>query len=193
MQQDSTRRALHGAMSGRAVDGEQGDWRKRLARSMSFPDKRPVTRYLDRVAQPALEQVAEAIRDRGADVELHREPVEELGIDQIDLHIGFGDEKDFRYQIYPVQYPTPSFAGVIHLDSDADRYYYRLEVFTLTGSLGYDIYGYTQEQLISDVLDLYERHMEFLHMQADLPGTSDLSDNADPVREWSDDYAKEDS
>ena len=45
----------------------------------------------------------------------------------------------------------------------------------------------------ADVLDLYERHLEFLHMQSDLPGTSDLSDNAEPVREWSDDYAKEDS
>lgn len=193
LQQDSTRRALHGAMSGRAVDGDQGDWRQRLARSMSFPGKKPVARYLDRVAEPALVQVAEAIRDRGGEVELHREVVEEVGIDQIDLHVGFGDEKDFRYQIYPVEYLTPSFAGLVHLDSDADIYYYRLEVFTLTGSLGYDVYGYTQEQLISDVLDLYERHMEFLHMQADLPGTSDLSDNADPVREWSDDYAKEDS
>ena len=193
LQQDSTRRALHGAMSGRAVDGEQGDWRKRLARSMSFPGKKPVTRYLDRVVEPALEQVAEAIRERGGEVALHREPAEEVGIDQIDLQVRFGDEKDFRYQVYPVEYLTPSFAGLVHLDSDADIYYYRLEVFTLTGSLGYDIYGYTQEQLISDVLDLYERHMEFLHMQADLPGTSDLSDNADPVREWSDDYAKEDS
>ena len=193
LQQDSTRRALHGAMSGRAVDGEQGDWRKRLARSMSFPGKKPVTRYLDRVVEPALKQVAEAIRERGGEVALHREPAEEAGIDQIDLQVRFGDEKDFRYQVYPVEYLTPSFAGLVHLDSDADIYYYRLEVFTLTGSLGYDIYGYTQEQLISDVLDLYERHMEFLHMQADLPGTSDLSDNADPVREWSDDYAKEDS
>ena len=193
LQQDSTRRALHGAMSGRAVDGEQGDWRKRLARSMSFPGKKPVMRYLDRVVQPALEQVAEAIRDRGGEVTLHREPAEEVGIDQIDLQVGFGEEMSFRYQVYPVEHLTPSFAGLVHLDSDADIYYYRLEVFTLTGSLGYDIYGYTQEQLISDVLDLYERHLEFLHMQADLPGTSDLSDNADPVREWSDDYSKEDS
>ena len=193
LQQDSTRRALHGAMSGRAVDGEQGDWRKRLARSMSFPGKKPVMRYLDRVVQPALEQVAEAIRDRGGEVTLHREPAEEVGIDQIDLQVGFGEEMSFRYQVYPVEHLTPSFAGLVHLDSDADIYYYRLEVFTLTGSLGYDIYGYTQEQLISDVLDLYERHLEFLHMQSDLPGTSDLSDNAEPVREWSDDYAKEDS
>lgn len=193
LQQDSTRRALHGAMSGRAVDGQQGDWRKRLARSMSFPGKKPVTRYLDRVVQPALEQVAGAIKERGGEVALHREPVEEVGIDQIDLQVGFGEEMSFRYQVYPVEHLTPSFAGLVHLDSDADIYYYRLEVFTLTGSLGYDIYGYTQEQLISDVLDLYERHLEFLHMQSDLPGTSDLSDNADPVREWSDDYAKEDS
>ncbi|MEB2596049.1 choline BCCT transporter BetT [Corynebacterium amycolatum] len=193
LQQDSTRRALHGAMSGRAVDGEQGDWRKRLARSMSFPGKKPVMRYLDRVVQPALEQVAEAIRDRGGEVTLHREPAEEVGIDQIDLQVGFGEEMSFRYQVYPVEHLTPSFAGLVHLDSDADVYYYRLEVFTLTGSLGYDVYGYTQEQLISDVLDLYERHLEFLHMQSDLPGTSDLSDNAEPVREWSDDYAKEDS
>ena len=193
LQQDSTRRALHGAMSGRAVDGEQGDWRKRLARSMSFPGKKPVMRYLDRVVQPALEQVAEAIRDRGGEVTLHREPAEEVGIDQIDLQVGFGEEMSFRYQVYPVEHLTPSFAGLVHLDSDADIYYYRLEVFTLTGSLGYDVYGYTQEQLISDVLDLYERHLEFLHMQSDLPGTSDLSDNAEPVREWSDDYSKEDS
>lgn len=193
LQQDSTRRALHGAMSGRAVDGRQGDWRKRLARSMSFPVKKPVMRYLDRVVQPALEQVAEAIRDRGGEVTLHREPAEEVGIDQIDLQVGFGEEMSFRYQVYPVEHLTPSFAGLVHLDSDADIYYYRLEVFTLTGSLGYDVYGYTQEQLISDVLDLYERHLEFLHMQSDLPGTSDLSDNAEPVREWSDDYAKEDS
>lgn len=193
LQQDSTRRALHGAMSGRAVDGQQGDWQKRLARSMSFPGKKPVTRYLDRVVQPALEQVAVAIKERGGEVVLHREPVEEVGIDQIDLQVGFGEEMSFRYQVYPVEHLTPSFAGLVHLDSDADIYYYRLEVFTLTGSLGYDIYGYTQEQLISDVLDLYERHLEFLHMQSDLPGTSDLSDNADPVREWSDDYAKEDS
>ncbi|EPD48937.1 MULTISPECIES: choline BCCT transporter BetT [Corynebacterium] len=193
LQQDSTRRALHGAMSGRAVDGQQGDWRNRLARSMSFPGKKPVMRYLDRVVQPALEQVADAIRERGGEVTLHREPAEEVGIDQIDLQVGFGEEMSFRYQVYPVEHLTPSFAGLVHLDSDADIYYYRLEVFTLTGSLGYDVYGYTQEQLISDVLDLYERHLEFLHMQSDLPGTSDLSDNAEPVREWSDDYAKEDS
>lgn len=193
LQRDSTRRAIHGAMSGRAPESEPGGWRRRLARSMSFPGKKQVQRHLVEVVKPALGEVAEAIRERGGEVTLHHQTVADHGIDQLDLHVAFGDERDFRYQVYPVAHLTPSFAGLVHLDSEADRYYYRLEVFTLTGSLGYDVYGYTQEQLISNVLDLYERHMEFLHMQADLPGTSDLSDNADPVREWTDDYVKEDS
>lgn len=193
IQADSTKRALHGAMSGRAAEQEQGGWRRRLTRSMTFPSDKQVRRYIDTTVEPALTQVAEAIRERGGTVELTRTPVEEFGIDQLDLHVSFGDERDFRYQVYPTQELTPSFAGLVMLDSDAESYYYRLEIFTLTGSLGYDIYGYTVDQLCSDVLDLYERHMEFLHMQSELPGTSDMSDNAEPIREWSDDYTKEDS
>ncbi|WP_295629231.1 choline BCCT transporter BetT [uncultured Corynebacterium sp.] len=188
LQKDSATRTIRGAIAGR-VDGQQGgNWRQRLTRSMTFPGRRQSARHIDEVVAPALTEVAEAIRERGADVSLVRGVVEDAGIDQIDLLVRFGDERDFRYQVYPTAHPTPSFAGRVHLDRDADVTYYRLEVFTLTGSLGYDVYGYTGTQIIEDVLDLYERHMEFLHMQADLPGNSDLSDSADPVREWSDDY-----
>ena len=45
--------------------------------------------------------------------------------------------------------------------------------------------GYTVEQLIDNILDLYERHLEFLHMQRDLPGSSDMSGGAEPIRDWS--------
>ncbi|WP_448852635.1 choline BCCT transporter BetT [Corynebacterium sp. 335C] len=185
--------AMYGAMSGRASGGPSStDWRRRLARSMSFPSARQVARHVDAVVAPALEQVAEELRGRGADVDLYRGPVEDTGIDQLDLHVKFDDERDFRYQVYPTAHPVPSFAGRVHLDHDGDREYYRLEVFTLTGSLGYDVHGYTEAQIIENVLDLYEGHMEFLHLQRDLPGASDVSDNADPVREWSGDYTKED-
>ena len=36
-------------------------------------------------------------------------------------------------------------------------------------------------------MDLYERHLEFIHIQRNLPGTSDHSDGAEPVRAWTDD------
>ncbi|MFD5868496.1 choline BCCT transporter BetT [Corynebacterium sp. NPDC060344] len=187
LQKDSATRTIRGAISGR-TDGAGGNWRQRLSRAMTFPGARQSRRHIDDVVAPALTEVAEAIRERGADVTLTRDTVDEAGIDQLDLLVRFGDERDFRYQVYPTAHPTPSFAGRIHLDRDADETYYRLEVFTLTGSLGYDVYGYTGTQIIEDVLDLYERHLEFLHLQADLPGNSDLSDSADPVREWTDDY-----
>lgn len=191
LQKDSATKTIRGAISGRASGDGSGSWRRRLARSMTFPGARQTRRHIDDVVAPALTEVAEAIRERGADVTLVRDAVEEAGIDQLDLLVKFGDERDFRYQVYPTAHPTPSFAGRIHLDRDADVTYYRLEVFTLTGSLGYDVFGYTRTQVIEDVLDLYERHMEFLHMQADLPGGSDMSDDAEPVREWSDDYVKD--
>ena len=40
--------------------------------------------------------------------------------------------------------------------------YYRLEVFTQTGSEGYDLMGLTRQQVINDVLDRYETHLSFL-------------------------------
>jgi hypothetical protein len=40
--------------------------------------------------------------------------------------------------------------------------YYRLEVFTQTGSGGYDLMGLTRQQVIDDVLDRYEAHLAFL-------------------------------
>ena len=33
-----------------------------------------------------------------------------------------------------------------------------------TGGQGYDVMGYTHTQLIDDVLDQYERHLEFLRL-----------------------------
>ena len=32
------------------------------------------------------------------------------------------------------------------------------------GSQDYDLVGYTKEQIINDILDQYERHMQFLHL-----------------------------
>lgn len=40
--------------------------------------------------------------------------------------------------------------------------YYRLEVFTQTGSGGYDLMGLTKQQVIDDVLNRYEAHLAFL-------------------------------
>ncbi len=55
--------------------------------------------------------------------------------------------------------PIPAYAGRV---SRGDDYYGRLEVFLSSGGQGYDVLGYSTTQLIDDVLDQYERHLEFL-------------------------------
>ena len=47
--------------------------------------------------------------------------------------------------------------------------------------------GYSENQIINNVLDLYERHLAFLYMQQTQPGDSDVSDGAEPERTWRED------
>lgn len=54
------------------------------------------------------------------------------------------------------------------------RFYYRLETYLYEGSQGNDLVGYTKEQVINDVLDRYERHMTFLHINRISPGNRPL-------------------
>src|SRR5690606_15300478 len=42
--------------------------------------------------------------------------------------------------------------------------YYRAEVFLQRGGLDYDVYGYTQQELIGDILDHFERYLSFLQI-----------------------------
>ncbi|WP_038892038.1 hypothetical protein, partial [Yersinia pestis] len=49
-------------------------------------------------------------------------------------------------------------------------HYYRLETYLLEGTQGNDLMDYSKEQIINNILDQYERHMNFLHIQSEAPG-----------------------
>ena len=50
--------------------------------------------------------------------------------------------------------------------------YYRLETFLLEGSQGNDLMDYSKEQVIIDILDQYERHLNFIHLHREAPGSN---------------------
>ncbi len=50
------------------------------------------------------------------------------------------------------------FNRTIHKDVN----FYRAEVHLSEGSQEYDLYGYTEEQVINDVLTQYEKHVHYL-------------------------------
>ena len=89
------------------------------------------------------------------------------------LHISLGDEQDFNYQVWPRKFQTPTFAIRA---SQASSYYYRLEVFLTEGTQGYDLMDYSKGQVIDDILDQYESHLHFLHLNRLAPGDSSLPD-----------------
>ena len=72
-----------------------------------------------------------------------------------------GDEEEFHYRIWPCNARMPSFASRSAAVGDT---YIRYEVYLTEGSQGYDVMGYSQDQLIGDILDQYERHLEFLRL-----------------------------
>ncbi|WP_193510338.1 choline BCCT transporter BetT [Cryobacterium sp. BB736] len=133
-------------------------WVQRLERMRAFPSKRQVAQFLDRTVRPALEDVAVEFRNQGYQGELSS-MAGAAGIDEPVLRVSMDSFRPFHYQVAIVEAPVPMFTGRMSRETDV---YYRLEVFTQTGSGGYDLMGLTKQQVIDDVLDRYEAHLAFL-------------------------------
>ncbi|GEK80676.1 choline transporter BetT [Agrococcus baldri] len=134
-------------------------WKQRLERMRSFPSKRQVAQFLDRVVRPAMADVVAEFRAQGYEVEQGRMANATTGVDEPLLRVSMEEFRDFHYQVALVEAPVPMFGGRMSRETDV---YYRLEVFTQTGSGGYDLMGLTKQQIIDDVLDRYEAHLAFL-------------------------------
>ena len=176
---------MHKVLSSRiAAANDRRSWKQRLARSMSYPGHRSAKRYLDDVVKVALEEVGQEFTERGAEVQLDVEPVPNMDLNSLDLVVTNGSERPFKYQVYPVQLPIPSYAGV----AAGNDSYYRIEVFSQEGSHGYDLMGLTREQLIGDVLDQYEAHLAFLTAQDEVAAPSQINTDGHTKTDWEADF-----
>lgn len=139
------------------------DWRKRLARVMDFPTQGQAREFLSEVGQPAFAELRDMLREEGYEADIDGSPENEY----VALRVDLKEVQDFEYAIRPRAYPTPAFAIRAHRQQAE---YYRLEPHLIEGGQGYDLMGYGKEQLIEDVLDQFERHMNFLHAQNEAQG-----------------------
>jgi choline/glycine/proline betaine transport protein len=175
--QDAFRTTLSSSLSDRtAVDrrGAERNWRQRIARAVSFPGKRAATRFVREVCRPAFEDVAEELREQGAEASVTEGVDEEVGIPHLDLRVPMGSEEEFTYRVWPMVVPTPAFAMRSLAEHDT---YVRFEVYLTEGSQGYDVMGYTKDQLIGNILDEYERHLEFLRLHREAQARSAMPDH----------------
>jgi choline/glycine/proline betaine transport protein len=159
--------SLPGRLSGRAAEASPDGhgtsaWRLRLGRAMAFPSEDSAEEYLDEVVVPALEEVAGELRDQGVDAQASRS-TDDLGQGWVQLTAELGDDHPFQYRVCLRTVPVPEYGrGAMVGEEDS---YARLEVHLGEGGQGYDVMGYTHSQVIDDVLDQYERHLEFLRLQ----------------------------
>ncbi|MBZ2194971.1 choline BCCT transporter BetT [Occultella gossypii] len=135
-------------------------WRQRLAGLRAYPSKKAVSQFMERTVHPALVAVAAEFEELGYETTLSTAANVEVGIDEHTLVVNMQDHRDFHYQATAIEVPVPLIGG--RPMRQGDDVYFKVEVFTQTGTEGYDLMGLSQQQVINDVLDRYETHLSFL-------------------------------
>ncbi|MEN5265043.1 choline BCCT transporter BetT [Stenotrophomonas sp. TWI587] len=132
----------------------QRGWRQRITQAVHFPVRDEVYRFMDTDVKPAIEAVASQLLEQGLDVQTKFEP------GQMELTVDHGEQQVFTYQVIMRGYLTPSFAA----QRFRNQRYYRAEVHLYEGGQDYELFGYSRQQIINDIIDQYERHLQFLHL-----------------------------
>lgn len=134
-------------------------WRTRLNAILSHPTKARVEKFIDERVVPALQDVAGEIQAH--DSSAHAV----VDTDTAELVVAHQDEPNFHFAVKPKGCLKPAFAfPEFNPDDERGERFYRAVVHLADGGQEYCIFGYTQEQIINDVLKQYHRHIHHLHM-----------------------------
>ncbi|WP_222909885.1 MULTISPECIES: BCCT family transporter [Pseudomonadaceae] len=141
-----------------ASNAGPGLWKKRLAGMVSFPTRENVDSFMSSTVLKAMRRVQRELSGQEWSAEVHTDEAHS----RLYLEVIKDDQVDFIYEIRAVGYAMPAFA--LSEGPEADEQYYRAEVFLRRGGQHYDIYGYDQADIISDILDQFEKYLHFLHI-----------------------------
>ena len=137
-------------------------WRHRLSNLLEFPDDSEVQKFQRDVVFKAMRSFAE---------ELNRHDFRTLVSNHITdrgavrLEVYHGEEIDFVYEVRSRSHPMPddSLTGKSLDEMSDDEIFYRAEVHLMEGGQDYDIMGWSEDQVVVDILNQYENHLHFLH------------------------------
>lgn len=136
-------------------------WQRRLRNIAYFPKRSNVRRFMSEVILPAMEMVEAELAKQGTVSSINN-----TADDRVRFEVNMGDELNFVYEVRLRSYLQPAFAlaGLKDEERDEEYKYYRAEVYLKEGGQDYDVMSWTQEQIIHDILDQYEKHLHFLHL-----------------------------
>ena len=131
-------------------------WQQRLGLIMHYPHtQEEVQQYIHNTVNNAFLSFQSELKRRRLHVAIS--PLE----DGIQLRVDHQDEINFIYQVNATQTLSPSFMAELE-NAGVDSY--QAEVFLSEGGQGYDVMEWTQEDLLQDIIDQYERHLHFLSL-----------------------------
>jgi choline/glycine/proline betaine transport protein len=136
------------------------DWREKLNTMVSTPDKKDTDKFINTVVKRAFKALKNQFDLNDIETAI---VFKNSGLILKVLH---GDEHDFIYGVHKKECVQPSF------NTDDAENYYQAVVHLLEGGQDYDIMGWTEESVINDVLEQYQKHMHFLHLLRDEAVTS---------------------
>ncbi|MDC0534948.1 BCCT family transporter [Francisellaceae bacterium] len=128
-------------------------WEQRVDQLLDFPNEEQVISFLTNTTKPALEKLFQKFKQKQAQVSL------DITEKKLRFVINIENDKDFIYGIYIQEHNMPE-----HTQNKKNMYYFRAEVFLEHGGQHYDIMGFTEDQVIADVITQYEKHLHYLHL-----------------------------
>lgn len=136
-------------------------WQRRLRNIAYFPKHSHVKRFTKEVIHPAMVLVRDELAKQNAISSISDEQD-----DRTRFEVDLGEDLNFVYEVRLRAYIQPAFAMVALQDEghNGEHKYYRAEIHLKEGGQNYDVMGWTQEQIIHDILDQYEKHLHFLHL-----------------------------
>lgn len=126
-------------------------WQQRLASITHFYNKQEIASFLSGTAIPALNAVADQMRESGLSPQFTQNE------DRLDLTVPHGDPASFRYTIRARSFLAPSFAWAEAKTPDPAHRHYRAMAYSSEGDQPHDVTGYSGDQLINDFLKKYAR------------------------------------
>lgn len=128
-------------------------WEHRVDQLLDFPNEEQVMLFLTNVAKPALEKLFKKFKQKQTQVSLN------ITENKLRFIINIENDKDFIYGIYIQEHSVPDY-----IQENQNINYFRAEVFLEHGGQHYNIMGFTEGQVIADVITQYEKHLHYLHL-----------------------------
>jgi choline/glycine/proline betaine transport protein len=136
-----------------------GVWQTRLKALLGHHNEQMVRDYLSSTVRPAMEAVAEQLRAQSLYASI------EENAEEIQLSVGQEEVSEFFYKVRLRKYSTAAVAFPEIPRKSQERSYWRAEVYLVQGPQHYDVAGYSRDQLVNDILNQFELHLQHLHCE----------------------------